>query len=284
MEFNKKVSILISVSILGVILFDAFQQKFYLDTFDLYPEDPVSFWVLLKNHAIRWGVWFIFNVLGSLFLWNAHLKSPSENQSKNWLTIISTAIFINAAALISVTLITLWMNDVSLTIASISESFTFILFQKALSFTFATTLGLLLLFNVSKTQLIEAQWVEIQDLKQTSPSPSLPNTRPTIRIKIGQRHKLIQLSEVLWFEADDYCVKIHTQSKSYSLRKSLKSLEKELESYRFIRVHRKALLNMDYFSEVDYQAFTIRLNNHSEIPLSKSGASNLRNALAATSI
>jgi DNA-binding LytR/AlgR family response regulator len=95
---------------------------------------------------------------------------------------------------------------------------------------------------------------------------------------------LIPLNEVTWIEADDYCVKIHTERKAYSMRKSMKSLEEQLASYRFIRVHRGALLNLGYLDHVDFESSLIKLQDSSELPLSKSGAQVLRKALKENSI
>lgn len=164
-----------------------------------------------------------------------------------------------------------------------SEIFQFMVYQKGLNFMFASCLLVLLLYNKSTMLIIDAQWVEIKNLQ--SASKSLPEIEHTnLNIKIGNKLRVIPLSDVQWVEADDYCVKIHTSEKSYTMRKSLKSLEKDLAPFRFVRVHRRALLNLEYLEHVDFNDYTVRLQDKSEIPLSKSGAQVLKKALNTISI
>lgn len=132
--------------------------------------------------------------------------------------------------------------------------------------------------------MIEAQWIELSNLKDTQTTEAEYEKDPQINIKIGNRVKIIPLTEVTWVEADDYCVKIHTQQKSYSLRQSLKSMEEQLSPYQFLRVHRGALLNLGYLDQVDYEQSVIKLQDASELPLSKAGAKVLRKVLKANSI
>ena len=148
---------------------------------------------------------------------------------------------------------------------------------------FAASLLVLLTYNRANSLVIDAQWVEIKNLKEQSVS-STEIEDPTLNIKIGNKLKVIPLSEVHWFEADDYCVKVHTSEKAYTMRKSLKSLQKELASLNFVRVHRSALLNLDYLDHVNFQSSTVKLQNTSEVPLSKSGASLLRKILHTKSV
>ncbi len=172
----------------------------------------------------------------------------------------------------------------SFSINAFSETLLFFTVQKGITFLFAYCLLVLILFNKSKEQVIDAQWLEIETLKTDSSASGTQNLNPQVSIKIGNRVKLISLNEVTWIESDDYCVKIHTEHKSYSFRKSLKSLEEQLAPFQFVRVHRGALLNLGYLDQVDFEQSVIKLQDSSELPLSKSGAQVLRKALKASSI
>jgi two-component system LytT family response regulator len=69
--------------------------------------------------------------------------------------------------------------------------------------------------------------------------------RRTLVIKEGRRTVLVPVDDIDWIEATDYYVKVHAAGKSHLLRESLRSLEKTLDSGRFVRVHRSAIVNRD---------------------------------------
>ena len=48
-------------------------------------------------------------------------------------------------------------------------------------------------------------------------------------------------------------------------------IEKELKPYRFIRIHRGALLNLSYLDNINFNASSVILQDKTEIPVSKSG-------------
>ena len=157
------------------------------------------------------------------------------------------------------------------------------MYQKGLSFTFVAVLIVLLLYNYSRVEIINAQWIEINDLVNDSSKTSSPSIQ-SVRIKIGNRIKLIPVTEILWIEADDYCVKLHTGDKTYSLRKSLKSLESELSEFNFVRCHRSAIVNINHIDHFDVNLSLIILENNTEVPVSQKGAQTLRNLIKAKAI
>ncbi|RNC85250.1 MAG: LytTR family transcriptional regulator [Balneola sp.] len=281
---KNKITLLLIISILGVIFFDALQQKFYLDTFDLYSDGEISFLFLLKLHFIRWTIW-----LGTTFLGISFLRSTdrlfSSDKTENWILISGLFLFLNIIALVLVSAHNILQSNTELSFVVLKEVFVFMIYQKGMSFTFASGLTLLLLFNRSKKHIIEAQWVEIQSLKdQVVGNPEKASDAHHLLIRIGSREKLIPITEITWFEADDYCVRIHTESRTYSLRKSLKSLEKDLQNFNFVRVHRRALVNLSYFEQADFNNCTVTLSDRSEIPISKSRIGYLKQVLKAASL
>jgi len=269
----------IALGIVSVILFDALQQKFYLDTFNLYPDDPISFWQLFLNHLLRWSVWGIFSFIYGYSAWKLFKKQRHDIQFESWLMLGAFVLIVNLVAITSISgLNVLWYAD-TFNLELFSENILFILFQKGMSFSFASGLVLLLLYNYSGKLLINAQLVEIDELKSTSNQEI-----PTFTIKTGRKVKVIQLAEVQWIEAFDYCVKVHSSEKAYTMRCSMKSLEESLRSYNFVRVHRSALINLDYIDHIDFDSNLIKLLGKQEISFSKTGAKQLRSMLASKSI
>ncbi len=280
---GKSTSYLIILSIFGVIFFDAFQQKYYLDTFNLYPSDPFSFWDILSNHLLRWLIWSVTSISYVMFSWKKFSGNEFAIRVKTWTEIAAFVIAANFVSMLLICLVNIFENGSQLSIPQFTELFIFMFYQKGLSFIFASSLLVLLTYNRANSLVIDAQWVEIKNLKEQSTSSS-DKENPTLNIKIGNKLKVIPINEVHWFEADDYCVRVHTSEKTYTMRKSLKSLQKELAPLNFIRVHRSALLNLDYLDHVNFHSSTVKLQDNSEIPISKSGASLLKQTLNTKSV
>lgn len=51
-------------------------------------------------------------------------------------------------------------------------------------------------------------------------------------------------AEIAWIEADDYYAAVHAGGKRHLVRESLASLERRLDPSRFVRVHRRAIVNL----------------------------------------
>ncbi len=60
----------------------------------------------------------------------------------------------------------------------------------------------------------------------------------------------IPVDEIIWFEAADYYVNIHTQAKSYLLRETLSNLEEKLDPNVFIRIHRSVIVRISAIKEI----------------------------------
>jgi len=59
---------------------------------------------------------------------------------------------------------------------------------------------------------------------------------------LAGRLRVIPVEEVIWIEADDNYVRVHTASGSALVRETMKTLESRLDPARFVRVHRSAIV------------------------------------------
>ena len=151
----------------------------------------------------------------------------------------------------------------------------------------ASILFIGLLYNHSKLKTIDEQSIEIKTLKKvTSDLQEVlsQEEKPHLNVKTGYKLKPIALEDIVWIQSDDYCVKIHTADKTFTLRQSLKALEDKLAPFRFIRIHRSALLNLNYLDQVNFDTAHVRLVNDHEIPYSKSGIKSLKEYMKNLSI
>jgi two-component system, LytTR family, response regulator len=55
---------------------------------------------------------------------------------------------------------------------------------------------------------------------------------------------VIPTSDVDWIEGADYYARLHVGTRSHLIRESLSSLEKRLDTARFLRLHRSAIVNL----------------------------------------
>ncbi|HEX3583938.1 MAG TPA: LytTR family DNA-binding domain-containing protein, partial [Thermoanaerobaculia bacterium] len=78
---------------------------------------------------------------------------------------------------------------------------------------------------------------------------------------------VLDLSEVIWIEAEDYYAAIHGRARRYLVRESLASLESRLNPTRFVRIHRSAIVNLDFVRQVGESSVLLR--NGAELPVSR---------------
>jgi two-component system LytT family response regulator len=108
---------------------------------------------------------------------------------------------------------------------------------------------------------------ELRHGEESGPSPHL--TR--LSFKQGDRAIVLNASEIVWIEAEDYYVMVHSTRGRHMLRASLASLEERLDPRLFLRVHRTAIVNLDHVREVaDEGRLIVVLSNGSRVPVSRS--------------
>jgi two-component system LytT family response regulator len=73
----------------------------------------------------------------------------------------------------------------------------------------------------------------------------------TIVVRDGGRTLVIPHEEIVWIEAEDYYVRVHTRERRALVRESLRALTASLDPARFVRVHRSAIVNVGWIREVE---------------------------------
>jgi two-component system, LytTR family, response regulator len=66
----------------------------------------------------------------------------------------------------------------------------------------------------------------------------------------GSKDLFVNVDEIAWIEAADYYVGLHAADRKHLLRESIKKLETELDPEKFIRIHRSAIVNVNYVREI----------------------------------
>ena len=95
----------------------------------------------------------------------------------------------------------------------------------------------------------------------------------------GPKDVLLPVSDIAWIEASDYYSSVHVSQRTYLLRESLTDLEQRLDPELFLRVHRSALVNLNFVGEFHREGVregTLTLRNGTSIRMSKSGRQRVR--------
>jgi two-component system LytT family response regulator len=101
----------------------------------------------------------------------------------------------------------------------------------------------------------------------------LPGTRylTQLAFKDGDRSIQVNTADVVWIEAEDYYVLVHTKHGRHMIRATLASLEERLDPNLFVRVHRAAIINVEEVRETrDDGGLVVVLSNGSTVPVSRS--------------
>jgi two-component system LytT family response regulator len=79
--------------------------------------------------------------------------------------------------------------------------------------------------------------------------PTTPKKPPSfferVAVKTDGATRVMQISDVDWFETDGNYVRLHVGKNSYLIRGTATRLQEELDPDRFARIHRRFLVNLD---------------------------------------
>jgi two-component system LytT family response regulator len=97
----------------------------------------------------------------------------------------------------------------------------------------------------------------------------------TTRIIFKSRGRILFLpvSEIRWIGAEENYVRISTESETHLLRETMAHIEERLDPQMFLRVHRSALVNLQYVKEVRTESngdFSVVLVNGHKVAMSRS--------------
>lgn len=144
-------------------------------------------------------------------------------------------------------------------------------------------------FNQERFDKAIAKWNEkkststgkaTQDLLETASLSPLQNQR--IVVKNGSKIKIIPVHEVLYLEAADDYVKIHTSAGYFLKNKTMNHFEQSLDAQQFVRSHRSYIVNVQQITRIDpYEKdnHVAILRSGAKVPVSRSGYGKLKEVL-----
>jgi two-component system, LytTR family, response regulator len=101
------------------------------------------------------------------------------------------------------------------------------------------------------------------------------------RLLVPERGRMVplEISAIDWIQAEGDYARVHARGKSYLVARSLTDLETRLDSERFARIHRSAIVNRERIQEVRPEGsrrHTVVLADGTRLVLSRSRADRLR--------
>jgi two-component system LytT family response regulator len=92
---------------------------------------------------------------------------------------------------------------------------------------------------------------ELTGVKDAVSREEAPAYAPRLAFKTGDRTIVLKSEEIVWIEAEDYYVLVHSVRGRHLVRVPLSTLEERLDPNLFIRVHRAAIVNLHEVREFD---------------------------------
>jgi len=278
--------LLLFVGIGCIILFETFQQNFYIHRFSLTTEE-ISIADLLMAHIRRWAIWVVTSIPLVVYTY----QHPFDVEKGPYYQLFKLAFVVLLSLLICIAMITAveWLIFQEAVFTEVFDSsYTFFFFQKGPIYLMAYV-GLAVLVHLFlQARELDMTTGELYMLKNKNQllykelkSQAYDDNAKFIQVKVGKKSKVVPIEEIQWVEADDYCVKLHLRSSgAYVLRSSMKSMEKVLPEKNFIRIHRQSIVNLNDVEEFLFsEAPSVRLVNGQQLPVAQSRVSVIRHKL-----
>lgn len=109
-----------------------------------------------------------------------------------------------------------------------------------------------------------------------------PGEQNRVVVRTGNNIRIIPIQDILYFEAWDDYVKIHTAEDTFLKKHTMQHFEKQLNSLQFVRVHRSFIVQVQEITRIEpmgKDTHVALLKNGTRIPLSKNGYVRLKEAL-----
>lgn len=107
-------------------------------------------------------------------------------------------------------------------------------------------------------------------------------TLDRIAVRSGQKIEVVPVSGIIHIQAEGDYVMIHSEKGKFLKEQTMKSLEEQLPSDKFVRVHRSSIVNIDFIAQIelyDKQSQLLKLKNGAQVKISLSGYKLLKKTL-----
>ncbi|WP_339786868.1 LytTR family DNA-binding domain-containing protein [uncultured Imperialibacter sp.] len=242
--------------IAALIVFEGAQQFYYLRRYNLFPNANITLLELIIGHLKSWLIWMLAGAPLVVFA----LRHPfdKEGDYKSQALIYFGWVFgILLLCMVLIALEEVFFQGAAATLERFIGGLTFYTFQKGPIFLLAYASLIITLHFFVNIQTLELTVKELSSMKVSNQSlyeelkaQQYEDSTQFITVKTGNRSRVVALDDIRWVEADDYCVRLHTRTdEAYVLRGSMKAMEQALPGKKFIRIHRKCIVNLNDVDE-----------------------------------
>lgn len=97
-----------------------------------------------------------------------------------------------------------------------------------------------------------------------------PEYLQRLAVKSNRGIIFVQCNQIDWIESEDNYILVHTGKETHMIRESMNAIERELDPTRFLRIHRRILVNTDRIREMQPHRHThLILQDGSLLPVSR---------------
>lgn len=276
-----------TIIVIFFAVFESMNDYVDLSYLNLQDGNDFEYWTMLKYNTFNWLSWFI----ASLILINEINLRQVINLDRSRLSRLGIKIVLVVVLSVALSTIRFQFQVWDLTLERFYNVFIHIFGTNFYKYLISTVLliggSLIYEFKLNYKNLTGT--IEILKKERDRVTAVLEQNTSSINddslsVRVGTKIKLIPMAEITWIEADDYCVKVHTDKKSYSMRETMKALEKRLLLKGFIRIHRGAIINLSYLDSMSKSGnqAVVHLKSGEEIAISKTRIPNLKKILEAS--
>lgn len=116
-------------------------------------------------------------------------------------------------------------------------------------------------------------------IKSVIETHSSGNNIERIIVKDGPEIFIIPVDDIIYFEAQDDYVMIHTNNRKYLKQQRMKYYENILPQKEFVRIHRSYIVSIKSIKKIELlekESYEVLLHNGIKLPVSKNGYDKLR--------
>lgn len=90
----------------------------------------------------------------------------------------------------------------------------------------------------------------VSSVAPSEPAARAPGFVERFLVRIGERTYIVPAADVRWMQSDGNYVDLHTATGAHTIRETLASVESRLDPARFIRIHRRVIVAIDFIKEM----------------------------------
>jgi two-component system LytT family response regulator len=93
-----------------------------------------------------------------------------------------------------------------------------------------------------------------------------------IMVNIGHRFFYVRTRDIIYISAEEKYVNVHTEKDRYLIRETMNNLEQQLDPFKFKRIHRSYIVNIDFIKEMQpwsHGDYVVILKNGTKLTMSR---------------